>query len=168
MSDEQPKKKKLDPKRRSMPKQDHHERIKNFEEVAYGYPVETAVEEASRCLSCKTAPCNKGCPVGIDIPGFIKCIVARDFAAGIRKIKETNALPAICGRVCPQEEQCEKQCVVGRRARAIGRLERFLADGKPRGKTESPRWPPRPERGSPLSAPAPPGSPWPTISSPRP
>ncbi len=146
MSDEQPKKKKLDPKRRSMPKQDHHERIKNFEEVAYGYPVETAVEEASRCLSCKTAPCNKGCPVGIDIPGFIKCIVARDFAAGIRKIKETNALPAICGRVCPQEEQCEKQCVVGKRGDpvSIGRLERFLADQEAAsGKTESPKMAPK-------------------------
>jgi glutamate synthase (NADPH/NADH) small chain len=113
-----------------MPKQDHLERIRNFDEVALGYPDGTAVEEASRCLNCKNPLCNKGCPVGIDIPGFIKCIVEGDFASGIRKIKETNALPAICGRVCPQEEQCEKVCVLGKKGDpvAIGRLERFLAD----------------------------------------
>ncbi len=129
-----------------MPKQDHLERIKNFDEVAFGYPVETAVEEASRCLNCKTALCNKGCPVGIDIPGFIQCIVKKDFAGGIRKIKETNALPAICGRVCPQEEQCEKNCVVGKKGDpvAIGRLERFLADREAAaGKIEVPEMAPK-------------------------
>lgn len=130
MTDERPTKKPLDLKRRPMPKQDHLERIRNFDEVALGYPDGTAVEEASRCLNCKNPLCNKGCPVGIDIPGFIKCIVEGDFASGIRKIKETNALPAICGRVCPQEEQCEKVCVLGKKGDpvAIGRLERFLAD----------------------------------------
>ncbi len=146
MNEEQPKKKTLDLKRRSMPKQDHLERIKNFDEVAFGYPVETAVEEASRCLNCKTALCNKGCPVGIDIPGFIQCIVKKDFAGGIRKIKETNALPAICGRVCPQEEQCEKNCVVGKKGDpvAIGRLERFLADREAAaGKIEVPEMAPK-------------------------
>jgi len=130
VSDEKPVKKKLDLKRRPMPKQDPLERVKNFDEVAQGFPVETAVEEALRCLDCKKPFCRDGCPVGIDIPGFIRSIAARDFAAGIRKIKETNALPAICGRVCPQEEQCEKMCVIGKKGEpvSIGRLERFLAD----------------------------------------
>ncbi|MFO7733504.1 MAG: NADPH-dependent glutamate synthase [Candidatus Aminicenantes bacterium] len=124
-----------------MPKQDQLERVKNFDEVAQGFPVETAVEEASRCLDCKKAFCRDGCPVGIDIPGFIRSIAGRDFAAGIRKIKETNALPAICGRVCPQEEQCEKVCVIGKKGEpvSIGRLERFLADWEAAsGKLEMP------------------------------
>ena len=130
MTDEKQTKKTLDLKRRPMPKQDHLERIRNFDEVALGYAVETAREEASRCLNCKNPLCNKGCPVGIDIPGFIKCIIEGDFSSGIRKIKETNALPAVCGRVCPQEEQCEKMCVLGKKGEpvSIGRLERFLAD----------------------------------------
>jgi glutamate synthase (NADPH/NADH) small chain len=141
VTDEQQAKKTLDLKRRPMPKQDHLERVRNFEEVALGYAVETAREEASRCLNCKSALCNKGCPVGIDIPGFIKLIVEGDFAAGVRKIKETNALPAICGRVCPQEEQCEKMCVLGKKGEpvSIGRLERFLADWEAaQGKAEAP------------------------------
>lgn len=122
--------KQIDPKRRPMPKQEPFERIRNFDEVALGYPEELAIEEASRCLGCKKPACVDGCPVAIDIPGFIECIVRRDFAAGIKKIKETNALPAVCGRVCPQEDQCEKTCVLGKKAEplAIGRLERFLAD----------------------------------------
>ena len=130
MTDEKQTKKTLDLKRRPMPKQDHLERIRNFDEVALGYAFETAREEASRCLNCKNPLCNKGCPVGIDIPGFIKCIIEGDFSSGIRKIKETNALPAVCGRVCPQEEQCEKMCVLGKKGEpvSIGRLERFLAD----------------------------------------
>jgi len=117
-------------KRNPMPKQDEHERRRNFDEVALGYTTETAIDEASRCLNCRTAFCKAGCPVNIDIPGFISCIVKGDFASGIRKIKATNALPAVCGRVCPQEEQCEKQCVLGRKGDpvSIGRLERFLAD----------------------------------------
>ncbi|MGB7296569.1 MAG: NADPH-dependent glutamate synthase [Candidatus Aminicenantales bacterium] len=143
---QKPEKKKLDPNRRSMPKQTPWERIKNFDEVALGYPVETAVEEAKRCLQCNKPLCNQGCPVGIDIPGFIKCIVEGDFAAGVKKIKETNALPAICGRVCPQEEQCEKLCVVGKKGDplAIGRLERFVADWEAaQGKIEVPDMAPK-------------------------
>ena len=133
--------KQMDPNRRAMPKQEPFERVKNFDEVALGYTEQLAVEEASRCLGCKKPFCVEGCPVSIDIPGFIKCIVERDFAAGIRKIKETNALPAVCGRVCPQEDQCEKVCVLGRKASplAIGRLERFLADWEAAsGKIKSP------------------------------
>jgi len=144
--EEKKEKKKLDLQRRPMPKQHHWERIKNFDEVALGYPVSAAVEEASRCIKCKKPLCNQGCPVGIDIAGFIKCIVEGDFAAGIRKIKETNALPAICGRVCPQEEQCEKTCVLGNKQApvAIGRLERFLADWEAaEGKIEIPPMAPK-------------------------
>jgi len=139
-------KKKVDYNRRPMPKQNPWERIRNFDEVALGYPDAIAVEEASRCLSCKKPQCNAGCPVGIDIPGFIKCIVESDFGSGVRKIKETNALPAICGRVCPQEEQCEKVCVLGKKGKpvAIGRLERFLADWEAReGKIEIPDMAPK-------------------------
>lgn len=146
MADEKQIKKTLDLKRRPMPKQDHLERVRNFDEVALGYAVETAREEASRCLNCKNPLCNKGCPVGIDIPNFIKCIVESDFSSGVRKIKETNALPAICGRVCPQEEQCEKLCVLGKKGEpvSIGRLERFLADWEAaQGKMEIPEVAPK-------------------------
>jgi len=146
VTDEKQAKKTLDLKRRPMPKQDHLERIRNFDEVALGYAIETAREEASRCLNCKNPLCNKGCPVGIDIPGFIQCIIAGDFSSGIRKIKETNALPAICGRVCPQEEQCEKMCVLGKKGEpvSIGRLERFLADWEAaQGKMEIPEVAPK-------------------------
>jgi len=141
VADEKPEKKKIDLSRRAMPKQNPWERIKNFDEVALGYLTRTAVEEASRCLKCKKPLCNQGCPVGIDIGGFIKCIIDGDYASGIRKIKETNALPAICGRVCPQEEQCEKTCVLAKKEApiAIGRLERFLADWEAaEGKIEVP------------------------------
>lgn len=133
--------KQIDYNRRPMPKQEPFERVKNFDEVALGYTEELAVEEASRCLECKKPFCVDGCPVSIDIPGFIKCIVDRDFAAGIKKIKEANALPAVCGRVCPQEEQCEIKCVLGKKGSpvAIGRLERFLADWEAaRGEIEIP------------------------------
>ncbi len=121
---------KIDYNRRPMPKQSPSDRVKNFDEVALGYTEQLAREEASRCLGCKKPLCVDGCPVGIDIPGFIQCIIGGDFAGGIRKIKETNALPAVCGRVCPQEEQCEIKCVLGKKGKplAIGRLERFLAD----------------------------------------
>ncbi|MBN2563644.1 MAG: NADPH-dependent glutamate synthase [Phycisphaerae bacterium] len=128
-----------------MPKQEPFERVKNFDEVALGYTEELAVEEASRCLGCKKPLCVGGCPVAIDIPGFIKCIVDGDFAGGIKKIKETNALPAVCGRVCPQEDQCEKVCVLGKKGDplAIGRLERFLADWEAAsGETETPEMAP--------------------------
>jgi glutamate synthase (NADPH/NADH) small chain len=102
--EEKKEKKKLIVQRLAMPKQHHWERVRNFDEVALGFPVSVAQEEASRCLQCKKPLCNQGCPVGIDIPGFIKHVIEGDFGAGVRKIKETNALPAICGRVCPQEE----------------------------------------------------------------
>ena len=146
MADEKEKKGKLNLNRQSMPKQDHGERIRNFDEVALGYPTEVAAEEASRCLQCKKPLCNQGCPVGIDIPSFIKHIVEGDFGSGIRTIKKTNALPAICGRVCPQEEQCEKSCILGKKEApiAIGRLERFLADWEAtQGKIEVPNMAPK-------------------------
>lgn len=116
--------------RQKMPEQSPKERIRNFDEVPYGYPEETAILEASRCLQCKKPPCVEGCPVEIDIPGFIRLIREGDFLGAVRKIKEKNALPAICGRVCPQETQCEARCVLGKKDEpvAIGRLERFVAD----------------------------------------
>jgi len=95
--------KKLDLKRRPMPKQEPFERVRNFDEVALGYTEELARAEAGRCLNCKKPLCREGCPVGVKIPEFIHCIAIGDFAAGIKKIKETNDLPAVCGRVCPQE-----------------------------------------------------------------
>lgn len=117
-------------KKHPMPEQDSTVRAQNFDEVALGYDEETAVAEARRCLHCKVPLCRQGCPVGVDIPGFIDRIKARDYAGAIAVIKETNALPAVCGRVCPQENQCEKNCVLAKRgeAVAIGRLERFAAD----------------------------------------
>ena len=113
-----------------MPTQDGATRAANFDEVALGYDEETAVAEAERCLNCKIPGCRKGCPVAVDIPAFIAKIKARDFDAAIDKIKESNSLPAVCGRVCPQENQCEKHCVLANKgdAVAIGRLERFVAD----------------------------------------
>jgi glutamate synthase (NADPH/NADH) small chain len=116
--------------RRPMPKQEPFERVRNFDEVALGYTERLAREEAGRCLACKKPACVDGCPVGIDIPGFIGHIAEGEFAAAIRKLKETNALPAVCGRVCPQEEQCEERCLIGKKGDpvAIGRLERFAAD----------------------------------------
>lgn len=116
--------------RQKMPEQDPKVRAKNFNEVPYGYPPEVAQLEASRCLQCKKPKCIEGCPVEIDIPAFIKLIYEGDFVGAARKLKERNSLPAICGRVCPQEDQCEKLCVVGKKDQpvAIGRLERFAAD----------------------------------------
>lgn len=116
--------------RTPMPEQPAEERRKNFNEVALGYTKEDALAEASRCLSCKEPKCVEGCPVNVDIPGFIKLVCEEDFAGAIEKIKGTNALPAICGRVCPQETQCEALCVLGKKGQpvAIGRLERFCAD----------------------------------------
>ena len=116
--------------RELMPKQAADVRKHNFEEVALGYSEEQALAEANRCLQCKKAPCVNACPVEIDIPAFINLIREKDYAGASRKIKEKNSLPAICGRVCPQEEQCEKVCIAGRKGEpvAIGRLERFAAD----------------------------------------
>ncbi|MDI9395006.1 MAG: NADPH-dependent glutamate synthase [Euryarchaeota archaeon] len=116
--------------RTPMPEQPAEERIKNFSEVALGYSKEDALAEASRCLSCKDPKCVEGCPVNVDIPGFIKLVSEENFEEAIEKIKATNTLPAICGRVCPQETQCEALCVLGKKGQpvAIGRLERFCAD----------------------------------------
>lgn len=113
-----------------MPEQDPNKRVKNFSEVPFGLTEELAVQEASRCLECPKAPCIAGCPVEVDIPGFIALVIEKDFAGAARKIKETNALPAICGRVCPQEEQCEQVCILSKKFTpvAVGYLERFVAD----------------------------------------
>ena len=116
--------------RQTMPEQDPVERGKNFNEVTLGYPEEAAVLEASRCLQCKKPKCVEGCPVEIDIAAFILAVKERRFEDAIRIVKEKNNLPAICGRVCPQETQCEIKCVLGvkKEPSAIGRLERFVAD----------------------------------------
>ena len=113
-----------------MPKQEPKVRVKNFNEVATGYTEEMAQEEASRFLQCVKPQCITGCPVEVPIPEFIKCIREKKYAEGIAKIKTKNALPAVCGRVCPQEEQCQKKCLVGKIGQpvSIGRLERYLAD----------------------------------------
>ncbi len=126
----EPKKKKEKVPRQAMPAQEPVKRAGNFEEVPLGYPPETAMLEATRCIQCKDPRCVAGCPVGIDIPGFILAIEEGDFARSIRILKESNALPAICGRVCPQEDQCEILCIIGVKEEpvAVGRLERFAAD----------------------------------------
>jgi len=113
-----------------MPEQDPKVRRRNFQEVPLGYDEETARREASRCLQCKKPTCIAGCPVEVNIPKFIRQIVEGDFLGAAATIKETNSLPAVCGRVCPQEDQCEKNCVLGKKGEpvAIGRLERFAAD----------------------------------------
>ena len=113
-----------------MPEQPADERVHNFEEVPHGYTPEIAQLEASRCLLCKKPRCQTGCPVEVKIPEFIRLIREGDFVAAARTIQRDNALPAICGRVCPQESQCEQVCVLGRKDEpvAIGRLERFAAD----------------------------------------
>ena len=113
-----------------MPEQDPVVRAGNFEEVALGYTVEAAVNEAQRCLDCKNAPCRTGCPVSVKIPRFIEKVRENDFEAAYDIITSTNSLPAVCGRVCPQEKQCESKCVRGIKGQpvAIGRLERFVAD----------------------------------------
>ena len=116
--------------RQPMPEQPPKQRIRNFDEVPLGYTPEQAVAEAGRCLQCKKPPCIGGCPVAVDIPGFIALVREEKFAEAARKIKETNVLPAVCGRVCPQEDQCEAACVLGKKGEpvAVGRLERFVAD----------------------------------------
>src|SRR5512147_2578888 len=128
---EEPKpKRKVDLNRREMPKQEHHIRSHNFLEVALGYTSELAVAEAQRCLQCKKPFCVPDCPVQIKIPEFIQAIADGDFASGVRILKERNSLPSVCGRVCPQEEQCEQHCALTKRGGtiAVGRLERFLGD----------------------------------------
>jgi glutamate synthase (NADPH/NADH) small chain len=128
MPEEKVKKEKI--KRQKMPEQNPVVRAKNFDEVPIGQTAETAILEASRCIQCKKPFCVAGCPVGIDIPGFIKLIMEGSFTAAISKIWEKNGLPAVCGRVCPQELQCEGKCVLGIKGEpvAIGNLERFAAD----------------------------------------
>ena len=120
----------LSPVKVKMPEQSPTVRNKNFYEVSLGYTPEMAIEEASRCLNCKNKPCVSGCPVNVKIPEFISLVAAGDFEAAYKKIKETNSLPAVCGRVCPQESQCEGKCIRGIKGEsvAIGRLERFVAD----------------------------------------
>jgi glutamate synthase (NADPH/NADH) small chain len=116
--------------RQSMPIQDAEARGRNYDEVALGYPDETALLEALRCLQCKRPKCVEGCPVGVDIPAFIERVSEGDMPGAVRALKADNNLPAICGRVCPQETQCEVLCVMGKKYEpvAIGRLERYVAD----------------------------------------
>lgn len=117
-------------KRVPVREQEPEVRAKNFEEVCYGYNEEEAMAEASRCIGCKNAPCMKGCPVSINIPGFIAQVKTGNFAEAFKIISESSALPAVCGRVCPQETQCEQKCIRGIKGEAvsIGKLERFVAD----------------------------------------
>lgn len=125
----------------AMPEQDPKVRAKNFDEVTLGYSTETAIEEAKRCLNCKKPLCRQGCPVQIDIPAFISHIKEGAFEDALTEIKTVNSLPAVCGRVCPQEGQCEKHCILAKRGEsvAIGRLERFVADhGMEKGETIEP------------------------------
>jgi glutamate synthase (NADPH/NADH) small chain len=130
MAEEKEKKEKLKVPRQKMPEQEPKVRARNFDEVPFGYPPELAEMEASRCLQCKKPKCIEGCPVEVEIPAFVKLISEGDFAGAARRLKLRNSLPAICGRVCPQEDQCEKVCIVGKKDEpvAIGRLERFAAD----------------------------------------
>ncbi|MBI5848478.1 MAG: NADPH-dependent glutamate synthase [Nitrospirae bacterium] len=117
-------------KRHEMPNQDEHVRSCNFDEVALGYTLETAKEEAERCLQCKDPKCVQGCPVGVLIPQFIKAVREGDLVKAVEWMKVKNNLPAICGRVCPQENQCEGNCILGKKGEpvAIGRIERFVGD----------------------------------------
>ena len=117
-------------KKNEMPVQAPDVRNKNFSEVALGYTKEQAIDEANRCLNCKHKPCVGGCPVAIDIPAFIAKIKEADFEGAYEILTKSSSLPAVCGRVCPQETQCESKCVRGIKGEpvAIGRLERFVAD----------------------------------------
>ncbi|MEE9151527.1 MAG: NADPH-dependent glutamate synthase [Thermoplasmata archaeon] len=121
---------KLNLNRVSMPKQTPEERSKNFNEVAKGYTHEMAIEEANRCIQCKKRNCTEGCPVEVNIPEFILALREDNMVEAVRELKEKNALPGICGRVCPQETQCEDVCTLGKKKApvAIGRLERYVAD----------------------------------------
>ena len=130
MAEEKEKKEKLKVSRQRMPEQEPKVRARNFDEVPFGYTPELAQLESSRCLQCKKPKCIEGCPVEVEIPAFVKLISEGDFSGAARKLKMRNSLPAVCGRVCPQEDQCEKVCIVGKKDQpvAIGRLERFAAD----------------------------------------
>jgi glutamate synthase (NADPH/NADH) small chain len=128
--DAKPRRKPSRAPRTPMPEQDPAERRGNFDEVALGYSPEEAVAEAERCLQCKNPTCIEGCPVNIDIKSFLARVIDGDFHAGVEVIKEKNVLPSVCGRVCPQEDQCEVACVLSKKYEpvAIGRIERFLGD----------------------------------------
>ena len=130
MTEQIPKKERMKIPRQTMPEQEPNVRNSNFQEVPLGLTEEQAILEANRCIECKKAPCIAGCPVEVDIPGFIRLVMDKEYAAAARKIKETNSLPAICGRVCPQEEQCEIVCTLSKKFKpvAVGYLERFVAD----------------------------------------
>ncbi len=121
---------KLDLNRIPMPRQDPKVRAKNYNEVALGYSAEQAKIEANRCIQCPKHPCTQGCPVNIDIPEFIHAMCEDNMPEAIKILKNKNALPGICGRVCPQESQCEAVCVLNKKGApvAIGRLERYMAD----------------------------------------
>ena len=133
----------MNPKKCPMPSQDPMVRNRNFNEVALGYTYEMAVEEAKRCLGCPKKPCSTACPVQIDIPAFIKCVAEEDMEGAFRILSASSALPAVCGRVCPQENQCEGKCVRGIKGEpvAIGRLERFVADWHREHSNEKPEKP---------------------------
>ncbi|OIP89815.1 MAG: glutamate synthase (NADPH), homotetrameric [Syntrophaceae bacterium CG2_30_49_12] len=137
------KEKKVRVPRQKMPEQGPKVRTHNFEEVPFGYTEETAMTEAKRCIQCKKPCCIEGCPVEVNIPAFVRLIAEGRFIEAARTIKETNSLPAVCGRVCPQEDQCEKFCVLGKKWEpvAIGRLERFAADyEREKGEMSIPEW----------------------------
>ena len=136
-------KRNMDPKKCPMPSQDPNVRNKNFKEVALGYTYEMAVNEAKRCLSCPKKPCQSGCPVGIDIPAFIGKVAEEDMEGAFKILSASSALPAVCGRVCPQETQCEGKCVRGIKGESvgIGRLERFVADWHREHSDEKPEMP---------------------------
>lgn len=120
----------VDRRIRIKPKEQGPERTKNFDEVCFGYDEKEAIQEAKRCLKCKTPMCIEGCPVGIDIPKFVIAVAEGDFETAVKTLKDKNNLPAICGRVCPQESQCEKLCILGMKwlPLSIGKLERYVAD----------------------------------------
>ena len=130
----------MDPKKCPMPSQDPEIRNRNFDEVALGYTYEMAVNEARRCLNCPKKPCVSACPVQIDIPAFIACVANEDMEGAYKVLSASSALPAVCGRVCPQESQCEGKCVRGVKGEsvAIGRLERFVADWHREHSSETP------------------------------
>jgi glutamate synthase (NADPH/NADH) small chain len=128
--------------RQKMPEQEPKDRVKNFKEVPFGYTPELAMQEAQRCLQCKKAVCVDGCPVEINIPAFVQLIAEGDFIGAAKELKKNNSLPAICGRVCPQEDQCEKVCTLAKKYQpvAIGNLERFAADyEREQGEVEIPQ-----------------------------
>ena len=133
----------LDPKKHEMPVQDPQVRAHNFSEVALGYTHEIALAEAARCLDCRNKPCVEGCPVNIDIPGFIRALKKDDIEGAYDVINKSSSLPAVCGRVCPQETQCESKCTMGIKFEpvGIGRLERFVADWHNEHSKEEPKKP---------------------------